>query len=163
MFPWWSPAAKASPIVLNAVRRNLIFLPCNENALDVEWLTQTINLKRNKRIEKLTPVSRYLEATAGQRLWNASCLAVRILHLPLVFKTQLRELTVNRPTGHGAAFGLTVAPFRLRADYIQDEYTLHVWLALNSTRVSLKSAKVRLNAVRLFMVSCSLLWAAVAV
>ena len=66
MFPWWSPAAKASPIVLKAVRRNLIFLPCNENALDVEWLMQTISLRRNKWIN----VSICQAATAGRPFWN---------------------------------------------------------------------------------------------
>lgn len=48
IFPWWSPAANASPIVLKAVRRNLMFLPCNEKALDAEWLMDTIKLLEMK-------------------------------------------------------------------------------------------------------------------
>ena len=48
IFPWWSPAANASPVVLKAVRRNLMFLPCNEKALDAEWLMDTIKLLEMK-------------------------------------------------------------------------------------------------------------------
>lgn len=109
MFPWWSPAAKASPIVLKAVRRNLIFLPCNENALDVEWLMQTINLRRSKWINwnnnRCLDVRQPLpdgvfeySVSSNQNVFNQ----LRLLLVNLCYQYHLRllciESIVNRPS-----------------------------------------------------------------
>lgn len=53
------------------------------------------------------------------------------------YQYNLRELIVNRPTG--APFRLTVALFRLQTDCFQAKDSLYFWLAVNSTRISLKS------------------------